>query len=115
VGVAKKNDWRDYYLTAALCPGAARPWTPDRAGYEAFFGCWLNREELLAQAAWVVLVGTGYAGAEDDIPAQMFTATHRDESTAFEAMVAANNARDMARSRRKVAAKRAGVETRSVF
>jgi hypothetical protein len=30
-------------------------------------------------------------------------------------MVAANNARDMARTRRKVAAKRAGVETRSVF
>jgi hypothetical protein len=62
-----------------------------------------------------VLVGTASAQSEEDLPAELFQTVYADDSVAFEAMVRANNARDMARARRAMAARRQGVETRSMF
>ena len=69
----------------------------------------------MAQAQWIAFIAASYAHGMDDLPEAWFRAVYQDESAAFDAMVAYNNARDMARTRRKMAQERAGIKTRSLF
>lgn len=103
-------------LLAALVPGLLPPLTFDRPGYERFFALWLCRTELIAQAQWIAYTGHSYALSTGDLPEGLFLAAFPDEATAFEAMVRVNNAREMNRTRARLAQERAtGTQTQRLF
>lgn len=112
----KKKQSLDLILLAALAPGLMPPLTPDKAGYERMVGLWFCRTELMAQAQWISYVGHSYALGSGDLPEALFLAVYPDEASAFEAYCRVNNAREMNRTRAKLAQERAtGSHTRSMF
>jgi hypothetical protein len=63
-------------------------------------GLWLNRAEIMHQAAFIALLAGSYANSLADIPPEIFLAVHEDEATAFEQWSATNSARSDAVAKR---------------
>lgn len=97
--------------------GGLPDWTPDRAGYEQFFGEWCNWDEMLSLRAWVHYLAQTHAEGTGDVPEAFFRAAYRSEAQAFEQMAKTNSARSDARVLRSRQARPDGtvVHTSGVF